>query len=494
MCVFCKSTKDKVRLFTSDTLQKCINILKIRKENNLKFFDVILPSSVNTNEGYHTKCYSSFTALMNKYKKLSEISVESSSSASLSPQASTSTAKVTITADEGFSIDNIVHDDTEDENIVSECLVECQNVIQEIEANAKACIFCNFVRKKNKGRWQNVHSCENDSVLNNIISLATKRVDSSLLQKISKLKSENIKIEYHSICLHNYKNNENLPTDMNRTNWHIMRDIHKIVFQEICAFITENIITKSRNYFLQFLYTLYKDSLAKKCKKKGLQTDVSANLFTSQHLEQKILTTFNKKIKIIIMRNKKIVTSKRDNVALDEIEFQNIQNSDILQRAALLLRQDIMKIETNKFPEKLSEQHLINGECSIPSAINDFYVTLLSGCSRRRKRSSNCLRIAKSFSQDIIYAVRNGSVKTSKHVTLGMALKNLTSSRKVIDILNRYGHCCSYNVLEELETEATFSCSNRSDICPQDILQTRNLLTGIAFDNFDRFVDTSTGK
>lgn len=38
---------------------------------------------------------------------------------------------------------------------------------------------------------------------------------------------------------------------------------------------------------------------------------------------------------------------------------------------------------------------------------------------------------------------------------LGIAMKSVTSSKKVIDILNRCGHCCSYNVVEELGADLT---------------------------------------
>ncbi|GFT42680.1 hypothetical protein TNCV_5140211 [Trichonephila clavipes] len=75
-----------------------------------------------------------------------------------------------------------------------------------------------------------------------------------------------------------------------------------------------------------------------------------------------------------------------------------------------------------------------------------------------------------------------------------MTGKSLTSSRKMINILNRLGHCCNYNTLEELETEATISSVNRYRICPPDIIQSPSLSTGVAFDNFDRYVDTLTGK
>jgi hypothetical protein len=56
-------------------------------------------------------------------------------------------------------------------------------------------------------------------------------------------------------------------------------------------------------------------------------------------------------------------------------------------------------------------------------------------------------------------------IKTSKHINLGLAMKS--NSRKMINILNKYGHCCSYTTLEELETEATFAATSRLNICPE---------------------------
>lgn len=119
---------------------------------------------------------------------------------------------------------------------------------------------------------------------------------------------------------------------------------------------------------------------------------------------------------------------------------------------------------------------------------------MLSSADKRCQDSSNKKRFVQSYSQDVIHSVTNGRIKTAKHITLAMALKSLTSSRNVVDIINRYGHCCSYTVTEELETEATYFASSRSQVCPDDIVRKPNLCTGLAFNNFDRFVDTIDGK
>lgn len=70
----------------------------------------------------------------------------------------------------------------------------------------------------------------------------------------------------------------------------------------------------------------------------------------------------------------------------------------------------------------------------------------------------------------------------------------MTSSRKVIDLLNKYGQCIRYNTVEELETEATFSSLNKSVICREDVELSSYYCTGVAFDNYDRFVETCSGK
>lgn len=114
----------------------------------------------------------------------------------------------------------------------------------------------------------------------------------------------------------------------------------------------------------------------------------------------------------------------------------------------MILRQQILKIERNKLPKKLYARNLIAGECAVPRELDDFFQTLLAGPGKkRRKNSSDCLRKSKSLAEDVIYAVHNGKIKTAKHITLGMTIKSLTNNRKVINLLNRYGHICSYNTL-----------------------------------------------
>lgn len=180
---------------------------------------------------------------------------------------------------------------------------------------------------------------------------------------------------------------------------------------------------------------------------------------------------------------------------IDETVLDNLKSENIIQKAALVLRKTILTMDKKKLPSKnLSAQHLIAGEASIPQELFYFYSTLIGGSRQKRKSGLKCIRQVRSYCQDIIYAIHNGQVKTSKHITLGMTLKSLTSSRKIVDIVNRYGHCISYQSVEELETETTYASIEKSNLCPEKIKKTPELCTGLAYDNFDRFVETTSGK
>jgi len=102
-------------------------------------------------------------------------------------------------------------------------------------------------------------------------------------------------------------------------------------------------------------------------------------------------------------------------------------------------------------------------------------------------------RRIKSISSDIVFAVTSGKSKLSKQLQLGIAIKNLTGSRKVIDVLNHLGLTVYYHTIEVVETELTFS-QDDALYTPHGMKLLPELETGIAYDNYDRFVETLSGK
>ncbi|GFY56833.1 hypothetical protein TNIN_336681 [Trichonephila inaurata madagascariensis] len=175
---------------------------------------------------------------------------------------------------------------------------------------------------------------------------------------------------------------------------------------------------------------------------------------------------------------------------LEQEDLKTLEENDLIDKVAFILRSTILKMDKTTLPAVMMMEDLING----PEKLDRFFKTLIGGKDIRHRDGVNCYRLSNSLTSDAIYCVSNGTVKPSKHITLGITMKSLTSSRKMINILNRLEHCCNYNTLEELETEAPISSVNRSQICHPDIIQSPSLSTGVAFDNFDRYVDTLTGK
>ena len=116
------------------------------------------------------------------------------------------------------------------------------------------------------------------------------------------------------------------------------------------------------------------------------------------------------------------------------------------------------------------------------------------GLDHRSHESASRIRIVESLAADTVFSVTNGRKKPSKYLKLGLAAKSVTGSKKLIRMLNRYRYCVSYTTREKLETELTFAVTSVSKISPPDLVPDPSLTVGIAYDNFDQFVDTLSSK
>ena len=112
--------------------------------------------------------------------------------------------------------------------------------------------------------------------------------------------------------------------------------------------------------------------------------------------------------------------------------------------------------------------------------------------SRRWKGGRKAVR-TQSLCEDVIFSATSEQTKPKKHLMLGITMTSLTGSRKVIEILNKLGHCVSYHTVEEIDTEMTFEANKEGALTPHGMTFNPLLGTGLAWDNFDKFVATMTG-
>lgn len=164
-----------------------------------------------------------------------------------------------------------------------------------------------------------------------------------------------------------------MKTRPKKTEWHHHRKYNQIVFDEISTIIKDGVIKKGRCLLLVYLHELYIDSLEKMYRENSIHM---TSTLMPHHLEEKILKTFSNDIKFFTIRNKKIIAPKYLQ-AIDDSVLDNLQQENILQKSAIILRKIILQAEKNKLPTKnITSQHLISGEVSIPQELSDFYSTL----------------------------------------------------------------------------------------------------------------------
>ena len=98
--------------------------------------------------------------------------------------------------------------------------------------------------------------------------------------------------------------------------------------------------------------------------------------------------------------------------------------------------------------------------------------------------------------QDIIHAATNSQVKTPKHVGLAVTIHHLTGSKEVVTLLNRMGHCSSYDDVEIVNTAWAREMEARSQqtgvVIPSNI--TAGPSVQFAADNNDFNEETLHGK
>ena len=128
-------------------------------------------------------------------------------------------------------------------------------------------------------------------------------------------------------------------------------------------------------------------------------------------------------------------------------------NKSTLIKAALSLNKAI-KDDTHVMPFPSSEHDLTYEKLVnyIPENLCLFLSTLLSGKSNGQL--SEKLEVHRSsFAQDLIYSVTNGFVKTPKSVLFPAVMKSLSNNKEAENIINKYGHGISYQLLNEIETD-----------------------------------------
>lgn len=268
-CVFCNENSDEnVNMFSEETLEKCKKILRLRKLHNLKYSEVILPREY-LDGGHHARCYRVFTALKKKYydtPKSKKKIMSQCSSQSIENSLQQSTSQPSTSA----CVENICEDicvDSAVENVQSKEFVEpivdavVEDVVNEssesigglldasIEDDAvtvgstKLCIFCDKLYKTDRRTNQTLHRAQKENfeaIIEQKCNLENAE-EKNIFNKLKQYSSDII--YYHHICHVSFfakvKSSNKKPI---QTAWHIRRNLHNNVFEEISSLVDNNVI------------------------------------------------------------------------------------------------------------------------------------------------------------------------------------------------------------------------------------------------------------
>lgn len=351
------------------------------------------------------------------------------------------------------------------------------------------CFLCDKVCITRKRRKYYCRIIQNKfACLETLKKYATELNDTTLLNKIEKEKKDGDgALTYHTHCHFEYHAKHQVARNRPpNSDWSMKRDAHKEARECLTRYVEVEVLQRMRvlslthlkNCFTQFLCDLY-----------ALE-NVDCTAFSTSSVKQHVADQFKKKIKFIELGRKLFVVSSR--MDLETITDEEIRSLIFEQEAvefAVKYRANILKIKKNALPDHLDSEALSKGECDIPRWLVSFWQVVLRGVDNRV--DSRVDRLSSCFAQDSIYSVTRGQIKTGKHIVLGIGMKSITGSEKAVNILSRLGYSLSYSSIIELETSAAYSCASTRNLCPSGLYPTSVIPSGVAWDNFDRFVESS---
>ena len=187
-------------------------------------------------------------------------------------------------------------------------------------------------------------------------------------------------------------------------------------------------------------------------------------------------------------------------IPVNEMAFKDKEGCII--KCAEYLREEIVEHSKNlpelSWPPSLEE--LYQNERTPPQSLLLFLKHILQTDSStdKAKKSEAIERFINSFAADITAAVTRGKTITAKQFLLALGLHNITGQRKAVEIVNRLGHCLTYNTTCEIETALAEKAQKLSlsgsklPLCAAD--NNSYVLTVFWVDNFDVKVERQTGS
>lgn len=289
--------------------------------------------------------------------------------------------------------------------------------------------------------------------------LKVKAISSDLLKFLADLQSAetgNKPILYHPACKQEFQYYFQTRLKKQQDSWHKKRLARKIAFRKICTFVHDNVIVKKNSYHITFLQEMYSDITKQLYEHANL---VIGDNFYVPFLKEQILKvkSFSNKLKFIKIQSKQVLVPS----GVSDINIQTFNDRELFDECAYRLREIIKTLNITKLSSHVNASDLIKGECENVSQREYFFEKLLTGYNSRRKVSPTDRCRARTLASDTIFGVHHGKVMPSKHISLAMTIKSMSSNKSLLTLMNRLGYTINYSKLLQLETQVAESSLRR---------------------------------
>lgn len=362
------------------------------------------------------------------------------------------------------------------------------------------------IRKKEK-----LSVCQTFNASEALLDSAIKKNDETLIHKIQGIDCIAKEVKYHKSCYKSYtkkrlvQNDPNPPCSesysvfCNVVNDRIIKNSEILSMDKLCAIFCTTLKNKNPDE----TYNVCNRQL-----KRWLQRDFPQVVFVKpkqKNLSELVLCSRASQEPILIENN--FLSTEADTSENEEentdliIKTQpdyDCEMKGLLYKAALIVN-NLLKsspILDCNWPPTAEDLNMVNTEKLIPTLLFNFLAWCFGESDEIETdvfvtTSEKMKRKIFSIIQDMIHILSAGRKQTPKHLSLAMAVRHITGSARLINILNGLGHCISHSAVLEYDTQLAEMQLNSANSLPVGIVP--NKFSTIVWDNIDFREETLTG-
>lgn len=481
-CVICQSQKEEsLRNATDKSLETFVSAVTERKD------DIFLRLQSHTLETdslkpiWHRSCYQTYTSKTNiaRGSKVSSEELESKN----------------------------------DTNSKAVILRSCAT-----PSDISLCIFC---QKATRNKDKTLHKIQVESVAITLLKAIEELNDDEMRLRLSGRNPVAAGVKYHLKCYRDYTYQSSKSSNETLRMLEVSdKDTFSKAFEVLTEEIDDGLFHQGKAFSVKHLLTRYINLLGEDPETSNYRADKLQNRLKSYYGDRIVVQSqigrsksnilFSSSISVgqaitaaAELKNSLSVMATEPQEADIDTDCNTDQNVNTLYHSAKLLRTILQSIKGSENVEDSQEVSSDSAESLVPDHLYMFLRWLLEddtdtnpiSAVKEKSLKPHIHRRILSLAQDLIFACCKG-ILTPKHIGLGVTVKHMTGSKELVRILNRFGHCISYD--EVVKLEKGFVEQNVANYKENDVVIPSNISPGkfvqAAADNLDFNEETLDGK